>query len=218
MKMEPRFVWFHNQWLCVQLVQQGKETIVIMIVHVDSINMMPSERPQRHTAAVCQYGSGKSMGICGLIFLHLWSTLMQVMWKHRLRIKQVTVHDSVIMHQLFFTFILVWGTLLKLSSKLTSLTLLLVLPLPNRIKIGPRLRYATGTFLVTNRSCSASCPTIVIQSLSTTSIENMPLSPFNKQCNGWFNISFSPFFLSHVLFIVIGCKIKISKRKHKLRM
>jgi hypothetical protein len=29
--------------LCVQLVQQGKETIVIMIVPVDSINLMPSE-------------------------------------------------------------------------------------------------------------------------------------------------------------------------------
>jgi hypothetical protein len=59
---------------------------------------------------------------------------------------------------------------------------------------------------------------IVIQGLSTTSIENRPLSPFNKQCNGRFNISFSPFFLSHVLFIVIGCEIKILKRRHKLRM
>jgi hypothetical protein len=144
MKMEPRVVWFHNQCLCVQLVQQGKETIVIMIVPVDSINMMPSERPQRHTAAVCHYGSGKSMGICGLMFLHLMKHIDASNVKTQTANKQVTTHDSVITHQLFFTFILVWGTLLKLSSKLAWSTSLLVLPLPNRIKDRAKAMLCSG--------------------------------------------------------------------------
>jgi hypothetical protein len=72
-----QFRWNHESYDSITNVyvsnwfSKVKKTIVIMIIPVDSINMMPSERPQRHTAAVCQYSLGKSMGICGLMFLHL---------------------------------------------------------------------------------------------------------------------------------------------------
>jgi hypothetical protein len=160
MKMKPRVAWFHNQCLCVQLIQQGKETTVIMIVPVDSINMMPSERPQRHTAAICQYGSGKSMGICGLMFLHL----MQVMWKHRLQIKQVTLHDSVIMHQLFLHLFLCEAFCSNYLASLHHLHRYWCYHCPIGSRIGPRLHYAAAhyaaaTFLVSSCSCSVSFPT-----------------------------------------------------------
>jgi hypothetical protein len=95
------------------------------------------------------------------------------MRKQKLRSKDVTLHDAVRMLQLFFTFLLVWGTLLKLSSKLILSACLLALPLSfsTGSRIGPRPRNAAAAAFLVTALVRRPVKPVVIRGVSTTNEE-----------------------------------------------